>query len=181
MKIPVEKLRELVRYDAETGHLFWLPRPVDLFGGSPQANVLCAVWNRRNAGQRALSWLSANGYPCGSILGRSVLAHHVCWALLTGEWPSEDIDHINGVRDDNRACNLRVVTRKVNARNQKLRRTNTSGQMGVYWSHRSGKWLVTINRAHVGLYDDFEKAVAARKAAEARFGFHPNHGRIQHA
>ena len=69
------------------------------------------------------------------------LAHIVCWALMTGAWPEHEIDHINGVRDDNRQTNLRQATRAQNMHNGPRLRTNTSGFAGVAWDKNGGKWI----------------------------------------
>jgi len=101
---------------------------------------------------------------------------------MTGEWPKVDIDHINGRRDDNRWCNLREVTRKENCRNRKRPKTNTSGCIGVSQRENSGKWRAYINndknkRVYIGDFTSKEEAIAARKAAEIKYGYSPTHGR----
>lgn len=100
---------------------------------------------------------------------------------MTGKFPSKQIDHINGVRDDNRWCNLREVDEQGNARNQKMRSDNTSGQTGVSWHNSTGKWLSYIyvdgSRLDLGLFDSYSEAVKIRKEAELKHSFHINHGR----
>jgi hypothetical protein len=101
--------------------------------------------------------------------------------MVTGEFPPNDIDHINGNRNDNRWANLRGVERSINMKNCARRSDNTSGFTGVTWDGYRKKWRSTIfvdGRKHqLGRHDDFETACAARKAGNVRFGFHPNHGR----
>lgn len=70
----------------------------------------------------------------------------------------------------------------MNMRNMKRSRRNKSGVTGVRWDKASSRWHVQIGdgrgkNRHVGLFTDFEQAVAARKSAETKAGFHPNHGR----
>jgi hypothetical protein len=99
--------------------------------------------------------------------------------MVYGDEP-QDIDHINGNRRDNRIANLRAVDRRENMRNARLRSNNTSGIVGVTFSRDRKKWVAQINDGKVrslGRFDKFEDAVEARKAAERRAGFHPNHGR----
>jgi hypothetical protein len=175
---PIE-LADLIRYDPETGDLYWKPRRPEHFSNPAWGQARSAAWSARYAGRQALTDISKDGYRRGIVRGVYLQAHRVCWAIHNGEWPSEDIDHINGVRTDNRAANLRVVSRAENARNQKTRSTNTSGCMGVSWSKRHSKWIAYLRRRYLGLFECVEDARAARKRAEAIEGFHPNHGRPQ--
>ncbi len=124
------------------------------------------------------------GYINGAIYcGRtySIAQHIIAWAWMTGTWPEETdqfIDHINGERDDNRWGNLRLVTRQEQNQNLALSKRNNSGQVGVCWYKRKQQWHVRIGHNHIGYFNDFNAAVAARKAAERQYGFHANHGRM---
>lgn len=175
--VDVSLLRQLIRYEPETGRLFWLPRPREMFGSDRSWKI----WNTRFSGKEALAVGKGNGYCYGAILSRNYLAHRVAWALATGAWPEEQIDHINGDRSDNRLENIRAVSNAENGKNTSIRVDNTSGVVGVSWSDRRSKWVAYINadsrRLPLGRFDSFEDAVAARKAAEVRYSFHPNHGR----
>ena len=180
--IPIETLRALLICDPVAGTLTWRHRPLEYFAEAKSPEATCARWNTRNAGKEAFTADKGDGYRRGSILNRLYCAHRVIWAMTTGAWPPEDIDHVNGVRDDNRIENLRAVTRAENLRNQAMRRTNTSGVMGVSWHRAAGKWqsMVTADgkQIHLGLFDDKDAAAAARADAEIEYGFHENHGRI---
>mgnify|MGYP001222984437 CR=1 FL=1 len=180
-----EALRQLLRYEPETGKLFWRERGPETFmegEGRYTAVRMAKIWNSKLARREAISCIDKGlGYRKGSLNGRKVYAHRVIWALHTGHWPLEDIDHINGDRADNRWGNLRAVPHSVNARNTRIRCTNTSGMMGVARYGRHGRWRALImvdgRTKHIGCFDTYEQACAARKDAEARLGFHPNHGR----
>lgn len=177
---PTELLRKLLRYEPETGKLFWKERSVDMFSdGKQTAEHNCASWNEKYAGKEAFT-AGDRGYKQGLILGRNYKAHRVIWALVNGEWP-DNIDHINGIRDDNRIDNLRSVSQAENNRNAKRRSNNTSGVCGVHWYKRGNKWVAQIradgNIKHLGYFTDFDDAVAARKEAEIEHGYHENHGR----
>lgn len=91
-----------------------------------------------------------------------------------------EIDHENHIRNDNRIENLRLVSSKGNKKNTTRRCDNTSGVTGVHWFKRECKWKVQIKvdgkQRHLGLFDNLDDAVAARKAAERQYGFHENHG-----
>jgi hypothetical protein len=106
-------------------------------------------------------------------------AHRLAFLYMTGEFPPHDVDHINGARNDNRWANLRAVTRYENTQNTAKNRNNTSGVMGVHWHKLTGKWQAYIGgkHTHIGLFDNWFEAVCARKSAENRLGYHPNHGR----
>lgn len=174
-------LRKLLRYEPATGKLFWRERSVDLFtDGRQTAQHNCAAWNGKFAGKEALYTDNGDGYVHGRILNRNYFAHRVIWAITYDEWP-DHIDHVNGIRSDNRIENLRSVSQAENNRNQKRRSTNTSGVCGVSWCKRDGKWVarITSNGKYkcLGYFDDFDDAVSARKAAEEKYGFHRNHGR----
>jgi len=75
------------------------------------------------------------------------------------------------------------VTQAINLRNQKLRKTNSSGVCGVYWHKGCGKWYACIHvnykNKHLGYFVNKEDAIAARKQAEFEYGFHPNHGQTE--
>lgn len=177
-----ETLRKLLSYDADTGILTWLARPVEMFkDGGNGAEHNAARWNGMYAGKPALQSPHKDGYCHGHIFGKLFLAHRVIWAIVHGEWPTNHIDHISGVRNDNRIENMRDVTRQENGRNVAKPTCNTSGVIGVYWHKATGKWTaaICVNRKlkHIGLFASFDDAVAARKCAEAALGFHTNHGR----
>lgn len=176
--LDINTLRELIAYDALTGDLRWKTRGEEYFSSARD----CAAWNGRYADSRALNTLWKSGYRAGHISGKTYLAHRVAWALHTGSWPSLQIDHIDGDRGGNKAANLRVVSPAGNQRNVKQRVDNTTGAKGVDFRKASGRWRARIvhqgNRITLGLFDNFEDAVAARKQAEIDFGYHPNHGRV---
>lgn len=177
-----EQLRQLLRYEPETGKLFWRERGLEWFSDGAKAAVHARnMWNARWAEAEALTATTANGYLHGNILGVKIMAHRACLTIINGEWPAGDVDHINGIRDDNRADNLRLATRTQNLRNAKKSAKNTSGHTGVYWSRDCQKWCVKIRHGginhHLGVFATIDEAVAVRRAAETQHGYHPNHGR----
>lgn len=92
------------------------------------------------------------------------------------------IDHINGVKSDNRISNLRDVPHDENQRNRCAPKCNSSGVVGVCRDKETGKWQSYISRDgerfNLGRFNDSDAAVAARKSAERLYGFHENHGRL---
>ena len=159
-----ERLKELISYDPETGEVKWL----------------VSTSNRVRTGD--VSGTRARGQYVKVMINSVIYAvHRLAFLYMEGSFPPEDVDHINGKKDDNRWCNLRAVSRSENMRNQRLSRRNTSGVIGVYFHIPTGKWMAYINvnkkRTHLGLFVDKDDAAKARRVAESKLGFHPNHGR----
>ena len=172
-----EHVRQLVSYDPETGRFVWLPREVGRDGSLRSVNTFNAIY----AGRPAFTIDHGNGYLSSTFFQVKAHAHRVAWVWMMGEWPDGEIDHINGDRSDNRWANLRLVTKSQNMRNAKLRSNNRSGHHGIYWDRSKRRWAATIKgdgrTLHLGRFVQLNDAVAARKAAEAKLGYHPNHGR----
>ena len=173
-----EVLDQVFRYDPDTGELIWRVRPVTLFtqGKTTErprsAEHACNQWNSRWAGKSAATQ-KTDGYRYTHFNYQTLLVHRIAWKIMTGADPIE-VDHIDGVRGNNKWSNLRNGTRSDNQRNTSLRPSNTSGHHGVSFSKRQQKWIASI---WLGTFDSKEEAVAARKKYEALLGFHANHGR----
>lgn len=148
-KLTAERARELFSYDPETGELRWKP---NLFG--------CG--KRRHRGE--VAGTSKNGYREIGIDGERHYAHRVAFLIMTGFWPSHQIDHESTEKFDMRWENLRDATPSQNRSNQKRRRSNTSGFKGVS-KHQDGKWVAKIThqyqQIYIGLYETPEAAHAA--------------------
>jgi len=180
-----EVLRQLLRYEPDTGKLYWRERPEALFspGGNTSAAHAAHTWNTKYAGQRAMTAPKASGHLSGPLLGRSLMAHRVAWAVHYGQWPNNWLDHINGVRDDNRISNLRIVDKDGNARNRRPVSTKASGlPPGVCIKHNAAgpRYFAQIQfekkNNHLGYFDTPEAAHAAYMAKARELGFHENHG-----
>ena len=174
-----ELLRKLLRGNPETGEMFWRERPVEMFKTNRAANS----WNTKYSGKMAFTSNSSEGYKNGRIFGVSFLAHRVIFALTKGNWPLGQIDHINGIKHDNRMKNLRSVTHAENGKNQSMSSRNKTGATGVYLRADTGKWCarIQVNGSFISLGTFVEKldAVAARKKAEDQYGYHVNHGSVK--
>ena len=172
-----EVLRQLLRYEPDTGKLFWKERGVEWFRGLNPERTRNA-WNTMNAGEEAFTALTA-GYRQGSLIGFHLMGHRVAWAIHHGAWPDQ-IDHVNGNRSDNRIVNLRNVSVAENNKNLGMRRNNTSGRTGVYWHKPSSRWVAHIvvdgRVTSLGSFIEREDAISARVKAERTYGYHPNHG-----
>lgn len=179
---PQSYLLQILRYDQDAGKLFWLPRDPDMFASGHNSKAQnAAIWNARYAGKEAFTTRLPHGHGYSTIQYKKVLAHRVIWKMVHGVDPSGEIDHINGCPWDNRLSNLRDVAHVENGRNMRRRKNNTSGHNGVCLDPRYGTWAASISvsglTVHLGLFPDIDDAVAARKAAEVKYGFHENHGR----
>lgn len=154
-KLTPERLKELLSYDPYTGKFTHL-----------------RTWAATAAGSIA-GTLSDRGYVRIGVDGEEFRAHRLAWFYVHGEWPGDEIDHINGDRTDNRIANLRIVTHAENMQNvrAKLRR-NTSGITGVSWHKARKKWRAAISingkRYHLGLFATSDQAQAAYAAAKIR-------------
>lgn len=114
-----------------------------------------AVWNIR--------WY---GYRRGTLKGKIYQEHKLIWLYYHGEWPTLQVDHLNGIRDDNRIENLRIVTDQENQFNRKSVKGSSSKYKGVSWCQTVKKWLVnyTLNRGKSEAYGYFEDEVETAKA-----------------
>lgn len=173
-----EQLRELLRYEPDTGRLFWKERPREMFK-SEQSH---AAWNTRYAGREAFTATGNHGYRTGSVNNKMYTAHRVIWAIVYGDWPENQIDHANAIRTDNRISNLRDATQQENNRNLRLTKANTSGFKGVSWHAGTGKWRSSIKTnngegVHLGLFATPESAHAA--FCEAARKYHGEFARFE--
>lgn len=158
--VDIVLLRSLVAYDAETGGLTWLERPLSLFSSEQYHRN----WNRRYSAKPAFT-AQLKGYLVGAIFHHNFFAHRVCWALSTGSWPAAYIDHINGIKSDNRLINLRLSTHGQNQHNKTKQQNNTSGFKGVTFKTQNKQWCAQISvdgkRKYLGLFPTAETAHAA--------------------
>lgn len=162
-----ETLRQLLRYEPETGKLFWLPRTYDMF---PDKRSF-STWMARFSGKEALISKTKDGYRYGAVWQFKVYAHRAIMAMHYNEWPPHDVDHINGVRDDNRWLNLRLATRSQNIRNSGLRSDNKTGFKGVMYLERERKFRAEIMGKSLGYFNTAEGAAKAyQDAAISEYG-----------
>lgn len=146
--LTVERLRELLDYDPQTGEFTWKR---NLKGGVRAGNK-AGCQDRRGGGVE---------YIRIRIDGRIYHAHRLAWLHFYGEWPSVKIDHVDGW--SNAIANLRLATQAQNVRNARLRHDNTSGFKGVV--SRGRKWVAQVNHAgcnnYLGIFESPEAAAAA--------------------
>lgn len=160
--LTLERLKEALWYDEESGRFFWNTKIKGIIIGS-------------EAGSN-----DAHGYGQIRLDGKVYKEHRLVWLYVTGRWPEGQIDHINHERRDNRFHNLREVDNAGNHTNRPMQRNNTTGVVGVSYCKRIDRYeaYITIDgkRKNLGHYKTLAQAREVREAANIQYGFHPNHG-----
>lgn len=178
-----DSLNAVLRYEPSTGNLYWKQRDESYFRHTSEPERICLAWNQRFAGKRALTAVSNKGYLRGMIFHKRAISHRIIWMMVHGE-VTDQIDHVNGDKSDNRLANLRPVNNQQNQKNRPRQKNNKSGVNGVSWYKSSGRWVSHIRvdgrLKNLGYFDCIAHAAMVRNQAERHYGFHPNHGRAAH-
>lgn len=158
---PQDILNRLLRYDAQTGKMFWRCKDASESVTTAQANN----WNSRRAGAEAFTASDTTGRRRGKIGGTIYQAHRIVWKLVFGTDPNV-IDHINGDPSDNRVENLRSCSFADNARNYSKPLGGSSAYRGVCWVKRDQKWAARISNGVGGKHSlgNFDDEVSAARA-----------------
>ena len=177
----VNWLRLIADYDPESGKITWRNRGPETFRCDRRERTrVSSRWNKLRAGKCA-GHINKAGYVMICLEHKNVFAHKMAWAMHYGFWPNDQIDHINGVKSDNRIQNLRTVTAQENSKNRKKPENNTSGKIGVHFHKPSKKWHARVmdngKRLHIGAFLSPEEASEAYTEISSKLGFHENHGR----
>lgn len=175
LSMSYEQVASLLKYEEGSGTLVWLPRPREMF--ATERSWL--TWNTRFSGRPALTALDTGGYCHGRILRKRYKAHRVAWLLFHKEWPRHEIDHIDGVKTNNRIDNLRDCTGSVNSKNRGRQKNSTSGVSGVSWCPSRSKWEAYFYSERVktslGYFPTKEEASRSRNFNALRNGFTERH------
>ena len=157
--LTVDRLRELLDYDAASGVLTWKVRRKGHRGIKPG---------------RVAGTPHTGRYVSIRIDGKAYLAHRLVWLYVTGEWPKLSIDHIDGDKLNNRFNNLRDVTQAINSQNiRRPRRTNKVGVLGAASAGKNYQVIIGIDygRRYIGKYATPDQAHAAY--VKAKRELHP--------
>jgi len=155
-ELTVERLRQVLDYEPQTGLFKWRER------------VARCVQIGDVAGCRE----KRIGYVTIGIDGDVYKAHRLAWLFVTGAWPKKYIDHINGVKHDNRFENLREVFEDGNSQNvRKPNKRNKSGFIGVIRFQKRWRASITVNKKtkYIGDYDTPEEAHQAYLTAKRHY------------
>jgi hypothetical protein len=154
-----EILKRLLRYSKKTGEWIWRYRP--------EAR---ACWNTRYAGKKAgYAWSDPKGaaivYWVIRIMDYPFFAHRLAVLYVTGEWPTEVVDHRDLDGTNNRWNNLRAANNSQNACNRLLSKNNKTGFKGVSICSKTGRYRATTGIGgrwtQIGIFDTAEEASAA--------------------
>ena len=154
--LELARLKEVLDYDQFTGLFTWR----------------LSNSNRKLARSNAGGGVNSHGYMQINIDNLQYKSHRLAWFYMTGEWPDQ-IDHMNGIRTDNRFSNLRSVCIQYNNHNQrKAHSNNSTGFLGVV-PKSNGKFVAEIRvngkKKHIGTFKTAEDASVAYKSAKAIF------------
>lgn len=146
--LTAERLREVLNYEPDTGVFVW--------------KVQCG--SRGVPGQVA-GCSHSLGYRFLRVDGKAYKEHRLAWLHVYGQWPTGEVDHVDGCRDNNRISNLRDVSKSVNQQNLRgAKAHNKSGLLGVT-RRKSGGWCARIT---IGTFDTPEEAHEAYIEAKRR-------------
>ena len=155
------RLKNFLHYDPETGVFKWK----------------IANSYRVKVGDVAGCFDTSGGYIVIMVCNKRYYAHRLAWLYTYGEFPEDDMDHINGIKNDNRIINLRAVSHKENLKNQFIPTNNTSGHIGVGWRAERNCWRVRVQGIGYGSFECKSDAIARVKEVYKELGFHENHGK----
>ena len=155
--ITQEYLKDAFSYDPETGVFIWKIRPLHHFKNTKGMNIFNSQFAGKIAGSN-----HTNGYLEVGLSNKGYLLHRLAWVYCHNFLP-KDIDHINGIKTDNRLCNLREANRSENNQNQKVARTdNKLGILGIFFIKSRNRFVAQIGlnnkRIHLGYFKTAEEA-----------------------
>lgn len=164
--LSIEELKLQFNYDPETG-IFTRISIRDSHGNLKSCNYEVVGHN----GHR--------GYKRVSINGERYLLHKLAIFYVTGNYPVDEVDHLNGDTSDNRYTNLSYCGKSKNRLNLKLYSCSKTGIIGV--RVRNGKFFAEAQKNKIryfeGYFDNIEDAIIARDKMNRLLGFSENHGR----
>jgi len=151
---PLDRVRELFRYEPNTGEFTWRVKQSIRIEKGDRAGVTVT----RDTCQ----------YLKLTVDYVNVYGHQVAWALMTGEWPTFEIDHRDSNGLNNRWRNLRRATRSQQLYNSRLRSDNTTGVKGVSYNAHRNRYEVMLGGRHLGRFKTLADAKFVRERAARR-------------
>ena len=155
-----KRLKEILNYDPETGIFIWRER-------------LARDGRRLGCAGKEAGTVKKDGYIIIKYDEVCYPAHRLVWLYLFGYIPEYEVDHLDRVRHNNRAENLREVSPSCNCQNQKVKECNKSGITGVCWHKSSNKWrsYLSLNNKKIslGYSTSLLDAAKARYAGEKEY------------
>jgi len=138
----MDDINNHIKYEPETGKLYW-------------------IYGRKKIKENdEVGHVRADGYIRLKYNGKSYYAHKIAWLLYYGYWPQGIVDHINGIKSDNRINNLRNVSQKENCQNRIEHRQGKL--LGTHYNKKFNNWqsFITFNgkKKHLGCFDTEQKA-----------------------
>lgn len=161
MELTLKHLKEVVKYDPETGFFIRLNH----LGKGPRGNkgdYVGSILRKKNGGIQVVGMIERKNY----ILSR------LAWFYMTGEWPKGQIDHINCDPTDNRWNNLRNSTPPENGRNKRKYKNNGLPK-GIRFHRGAYEPQANYNgkQQYLGRYKTLEEAAIVRnKAVKLYYG-----------
>lgn len=143
-------IQDYLSYDPDTGIFMWV---------KPRKGIKA----NKVAGRK-----DRNGYITICFNYKHYLAHRLAWYFMLRTWPTRNVDHINGDKQDNRAENLRLSSVSENGANTSKQRRNTSGFKGVSYHKRDKRWRATLAGSHLGYFSTKELAAEAYNNAATK-------------
>ena len=137
--LTADRLRHLLHYDPDTGVFTWL---------RPNPN-----WKQGRTGMRAGCFHKSSGYCAIKIDSRGYRAHRLAWLYVYGEWPKEELDHVNCDKSDNRIANLRGASRHQNLANAPAWGKNLKGTDQLPGGRWRAKMCVKYKQITIGIFD----------------------------
>jgi len=157
----VDLLRQLFRYESETGKLYWRKRTPEMFAYSKNPLRTANHFNGNFANKEAGS-IDNKGYVIVGFCKTYIKAHRIIWVIENGKDPENHIDHINGIKSDNRICNLREATNSQNIAAGKVGKISHTGITGVYYRKDVGKFTASFRKdkklKHLGYFETIQEA-----------------------
>lgn len=155
-RIRVEYLRENFEYNPRTGYIFRLKK-IKGFDGKEIVG-----------GKHVLSGVNSKGYMIAKVLGKTYPLHQIAWYMHYGSMPLRpmEIDHINRIKTDNRICNLRAATKRINNKNKLFK--PRYGELGITWRKDVNRFVVkrrVNNKTVHGGFFEKHQLKEAKKAA----------------